>query len=38
MQDLVGMEKGKSLSNVIVDVDLHVIGQTDLRLLQKVSE
>ena len=32
------MEKGKSLSNVIVDVDLHVIGQTDLKLLQEVSE
>ena len=38
MQDLIGMEKGKSLSNVKVEVDLYVIGQTDLRLLQKVSE
>ena len=38
MQDLIGVEKGQGLSNVIVDVDLHVIGEAGLGQLQKVSE
>ena len=38
MQDSIGVEKGQGLSNVIVDVDLHVIGETGLGQLQKVSE
>ena len=38
MHNLIGVEKGQGLSNVIVDVDLHVIGETGLGQLQKVSE
>ena len=38
MQDSIGVEKGQGFSNVIVDVDLHVIGEADLGQLQKVSE
>ena len=38
MQDSIGVEKGQGLSNVIVDVDLHVIGKAGLGQLQKVSE
>ena len=38
MQNLIGLEKGQGLSNVIVDVDLHVIGEAGLGQLQKVSE
>ena len=38
MQDTICMEKGEGLSNVIVDVDLHVIGKAGLGQFQKVSE
>ena len=38
MQDSIGVEKDQGLSNVIVDVDLHVIGEAGLGQLQKVSE
>ena len=38
MQDLIGMEKGEGLANVVADVDLHVIGEAGLGQLQKVSE
>ena len=38
MHNLIGVEKGQGLSNVIVDVDLHVIGEAGLGQLQKVSE
>ena len=30
MQDSIGVDKGQGLSNVIVDVDLHVIGKAGL--------
>ena len=38
MQDSIGVEKGQGFSNVIVDVNLHVIGEEGLGQLQKVSE
>ena len=38
MQDSIDVEKGQGFSNVIVDVDLHVIGEAGLGQLQKVSE
>ena len=37
MQDLIGVEKGEGLTDVTVDVDLHVIGEAGLGQLQKVS-
>ena len=38
MQDSIGVEKGQGLSNVIIDVDLHVIGEAGLGQFQKVTE